>query len=419
MPSASVRILVSSATNPSRSPSSQGATRLPVLLLICLGLCGCGDRGSGTDPTIPALTVSPQPANEAAVVLEAPAENTAAAASEAAGPLTVRDGETGVAPPPERSAVPTSENDPNRAEGSAPDYAVGKKSLDEQLAALQIPPPWLDAVTTRYDTSNPWKDARLEIRRLFSLNQPEAHREGIKLTWLYLQKGDIGDGHEYPMYTLLGGEPLWSVRAHEEYLAKPHNETPIHAYLSLASLYAQFGEFERAEACLARAMAGLPAPPWDVMRRADVLAAYGDLYADWDNKPLAKDFYSQAAQLYPTAKPPYGGHLLPRRAAEVQSKLDRLTFRSLATATLKDGQYRDRALGYAGDIDVTVTIEGGKIAAIRLKHEEKIDQNACAIIPERIKAAQSLEVDGISGATVTKEAIVNGVFRCLKQAGLQ
>jgi uncharacterized protein with FMN-binding domain len=254
---------------------------------------------------------------------------------------------------------------------------------------------------------------------LFSLNQPEAHREGIKLTWLYLQKGDIGDGHEYPMYTMLGGEPLWSVRAHEEYLAKPHDHTPIHAYLSLASLYAQFGEFERAEACLARAMAGLPAPPWDVMRKADVLAAYGDLYADWDKKPLAKDFYSQAAQLYPTAKPPYGGHLLPRRAAEVQSKLDRLTFRSLATATLKDGQYRDRALGYAGDIDVTVAIEGGKIAAIRLKHEEKIDQNACVIIPERIKAAQSLEVDGISGATVTKEAIVNGVFRCLKQAGLQ
>ena len=419
MPLAPVRILVSSATHPSRPRSSHGVFHLIGVFLICLGLCGCGDRGSGADPIIPAPTALPQPANEPADVLETSGESMPVTANEAAGSSTVRDGEAGVAPPPERSTVPTSENEPNRSDGSAPDYAVGKKSLDEQLAALQIPPPWLDAVTTRYDTSNPWKDARLEIRRLFSLNQPEAHREGIKLTWLYLQKGDIGDGHEYPMYTLLGGEPLWSVRAHEEYLAKPHNETPIHAYLSLASLYAQFGEFERAEACLARAMAGLPAPPWDVMRRADVLAAYGDLYADWDNKPLAKDFYSQAAQLYPTAKPPYGGHLLPRRAAEVQSKLDRLTFRSLATATLKDGQYRDRALGYAGDIDVTVAIEGGKIAVIRLKHEEKIDQNACVIIPERIKAAQSLEVDGISGATVTKEAIVNGVFRCLKRAGLQ
>lgn len=395
---------------------------LPLVLLVGLGIGGCSGNASG--PAVPPPMTSSQPANEPSDVPDTSAESMPATANGAPGSSTVRDGEAGVVPPPEPSAVPTSEEAPKQSDGSPPgiptsDAAAGRKSLDEQLADLQIPPPWLEAVTTRYDTSNPWKDARLEIRRLFSLNQPEAHREGLKLTWLYLQKGDIGDGHEYPMYTLLGGEPLWSVRAHQDFLSKPHDETPIHAYLSLASLYAQFGEFERAEACLASAMANLPAPPWDVMRKADLLAAYGDLYADWDKQELAKDCYAQAAQLYPTAQLPYGGHLLPRRAAEVQSKLDRLSFRSLATATLKDGQYRDQALGYAGDIDVTVTIAGGKITAIRLKHEEKIDQNACVIIPERIKAAQSLEVDGISGATVTKEAIVNGVFRCLKQAGLE
>ena len=61
----------------------------------------------------------------------------------------------------------------------------------------------------------------------------------------------------------------------------------------------------------------------------------------------------------------------------------------------------------------------GKIADIRLTHEEKIDQNACVLIPQRIVDAQSLQVDGISGATVTKDAIVHGVYRCLKQAGLR
>ena len=123
--------------------------------------------------------------------------------------------------------------------------------------------------------------------------------------------------------------------------------------------------------------------------------------------------------MYPTAKPPYGGHLLPRRAAGVQSKLDLLTFGSLATTKLRDGEYRVKALGYAGDIHVTVSIAGGRIADVRVKHEEKIDQNACVIIPERIIRHQSLQDDGISGATVTKDAIVDGVYRALRQAGLE
>jgi fumarate reductase flavoprotein subunit len=123
--------------------------------------------------------------------------------------------------------------------------------------------------------------------------------------------------------------------------------------------------------------------------------------------------------VYPTAKPPYGGHLLPRRAAAVKSKLDLLTFRSLETATLRDGQYRERALGYAGDIHVTLSITSGRIADIQLRHEEKIDQNACVTVPQQIIERQSLQVDGISGATVTKNAIVDGVYRALKKAGLE
>jgi uncharacterized protein with FMN-binding domain len=294
-----------------------------------------------------------------------------------------------------------------------------KPSLQEQLAELQVPPPWLDGVRTQYDTSQPWKEARLEIRRLLAFGRPETHREAIKLMWIYRQKNDIGDGHEYPMYTFLGGEFLWSVRAHEEFVAKPHELTPIHSHLTLASLYAKYGEFDKAKATLDVAMNGLPGPPWHVMRRADVLDAYGDLYAAWGKAEEAKRYYAEAAALYPTAKPPYGGHLLPRRAALVQSKLDLLTFRSLETADLRDGKYREKSLGYAGDIDVTVLVRRGKIADIQLTHEEKIDQNACALIPQRIIDAQSLQVDGITGATVTVHAIVHGAYGCLKKAGLR
>ncbi len=301
----------------------------------------------------------------------------------------------------------------------AADHPAERPKLDELLAKLAIPPPWLEQVQTQYDTSKPWKEARLEIRRLLGFGRVETHREAIKLTWIYLQKGDIGDGHEYPMYTFLGGEPVWSIRAHEEFIAKPHENMPIHSHLTLASLHSQYGEFDKAKTTLDVAMKGLPPPPWDVMRKADMLDAYGDLYAAWGKTDEAKRYYAEATALYPTAKPPFGGHLLPRRAAQVQSKLDLLTFQSVATAELRDGQYQDKALGYAGDINVTLTVREGKIADIRLKHEEKIDQNACVLIPQRIIDAQSLQVDGISGATVTKDAIVHGVYRCLRQAGLR
>lgn len=299
------------------------------------------------------------------------------------------------------------------------EFPADGRSLDELLGELAIPPPWLESVTTEYDTSKPWEEARIEIRRLFSLGKPESHREGMKLMWIYHQKDDMGNHHEYPMYTFLGGEFAWSVAAHLEFLAQPHEHAPIHSYITLASLYGQFKEFERGKEMLDVAMPQLPEPPWGTMRQADLMRAYGDLYAQWDNVDEAKRCYAEAGRLYPTAKPPYGGHLLPRRAADCQAKLDLLTFQSLATAQLRDGQYLDKALGYAGDIDLTVEIQGGKIADIQLRHEEKIDQNACVIIPQRIVEQQSLLVDGISGATVTKDAIVAGVYRCLKQAGLQ
>lgn len=318
-----------------------------------------------------------------------------------------------------RDTCATATEDEPQVQEGAPVDAAESPSLDALLAEIEIPPVWVDQVQTQYDTSHPWEEARVEIRRLLGLGQTQTHREAIKLTWIYLQKDDIGDAHEYPMYTFLGGEPLWSIRAHEWYLARPHEHTPIHAYITLASLYARHGEFERSKALLDQAMNGLPEPPWQTMREADLLHAYGDLYAAWDKVDEAKRYYADAAGSYTRARPPYGGHLLPRRAAKVQSKLDLLTFHALETAALRDGRYQDAALGYAGDIHVTLVVRDGRMADIALRHEEKIDQNACALVPQSIIDAQSLQVDGVSGATVTRDAIVNGVYRCLKQASLK
>ena len=293
-------------------------------------------------------------------------------------------------------------------------------SLDELCTAYTIPPAWMEEIEVEYDIyQHPWSEGRLEIRRLLGLDTLDTHRQAMKLTWLYLQQDDIGDGHEYPMYTFLGGEPIWSVSAHLWYIEKPREELPVHAFFSLATLYVQYEEYERAETILLQALNGISESEYTGMQRANLQDSLGDVYFAWGKIDDAKRCWAEAIRLYPIAKPPYGAHLLARRAAKVQAKLDLLTAQSIGDVELRDGSYNVRSLGYAGDINLTVRITDGRIADIQVRHEEKIDQGACESVPAQIIERQSLDVDGVSGATVTKDAIVSGVFDALKQAGLE
>lgn len=297
-----------------------------------------------------------------------------------------------------------------------------REELEAKLAGFKVPPDWLSSVTTEWDVQGiPWKDARLEIRRLLGLNDEVARREGIKLTWDYLQKEDIGDRHEYGMYMFLGNEPLWAIIAFRERIDDEDlNYPPYFDIKALASLYTDYGLYSEAEKLLQRGVTlHPPEAGWVEMREAEMHDALGDLYVAWSKPEKATESYGEAKRLYPLSKPPFGRHLLPRRAKKIQSKLDAISMASLDGVTLKDGVYRETALGYSGDIKLTLTVADGKIADIGVEHQEKIDQNACKVIPLRIIEQQGLRVDGISGATVTKDAIVAGSLRALKQAGLK
>lgn len=290
-----------------------------------------------------------------------------------------------------------------------------KPSLDEAMAQLKVPPDWFDEVKVEYDTNLPWKDARLEVRRLLSLNR---NREAIKLTVLYLRKGDIGDGHEYPMYLYMGGEYAWAVQEYRKRLAS-RPTGPTHEYLSLVACYRHFGEYAAALELLDTALQRLPDPPWRIAREADIHDYLGDIHLEMGNVEQAIRHYQRAIALYPTSDQPYGRHLLRRRAAKIQAKLDLLTLKALESSPLRDGAYTGTSLGYVNDVTVTVTIKAGTIADVRVQHEEKIDQNATTIVPQRILAAQSLKVDGVTGATVTYDAIIHGALQALRKAGLQ
>ena len=88
--------------------------------------------------------------------------------------------------------------------------------------------------------------------------------------------------------------------------------------------------------------------------------------------------------------------------------------------TLTDGTYTASGKGYDGEVPVTVTIEGGKIASVTVGYNyatSGISLMAINQLPAKIVAANGTEgIDAVSGATVTSKAIFTAVNSCLKQA---
>jgi len=297
-----------------------------------------------------------------------------------------------------------------------------RPSLKEALAALKIPPDWFADTAPQWDMSRPWKEGRVEIRRLLAMSdQPQRIREAVKLTWLYAQKNDIGDGHELPMYLFMSGNYAWAALEYQRYLARVAGRGATHAYLCYASCLAHFGEYQQALEVLDRAARDLPPDPWRINGMASIQNLRGDICAEMGDLAAARRAYEEAIRLYPQSNQPYGRHLLQRHAAKIQNKLDLLAMRSLESARLRDGTWTGRALGYSdkSDVIVTVVVRDGRIADIRVKHDEKIELSATRIIPQRIIEKQSLRVDAVTGATVTSQAIIDGAFQALKQAGLK
>ncbi|MCX7045770.1 MAG: tetratricopeptide repeat protein [Candidatus Sumerlaeota bacterium] len=298
-----------------------------------------------------------------------------------------------------------------------------KPSLAEAQASLKIPPDWFVSLDVAYDTNKPWKDARLEIRNRLAQGGDKA-RQAVKLTWLYAQKKDINDGHELPMYLFMSGEYAWAIQESEKFLKEKFAQpVPAYGYTnafnSLASCYAHFGEYDKALKTLDEAVRHLPKAPLDIGNKATISDIRGDIYAEMGDMEKARASYLEAIDLFPKSQQPYGRHLLKRHAAKVQAKLDLMQRKALDLSKLRDGVYTGTELGYVDDVTVKVTVRDRRIADIEVTHKEKIDQNATKIIPQRIIERQDLKVDGITGATVTCQAIVNATYKALQQAGLK
>ncbi len=100
-----------------------------------------------------------------------------------------------------------------------------------------------------------------------------------------------------------------------------------------------------------------------------------------------------------------------------------------ATVAYKDGTYKGKAVGYQnpshpGEIEVEVTVAGGKVATIVVSTFHQTDTGKQAEstaeaknkIPAEIVAKQSVAVDSVAKASMSSDGIKLAVARALEQA---
>jgi uncharacterized protein with FMN-binding domain len=94
-----------------------------------------------------------------------------------------------------------------------------------------------------------------------------------------------------------------------------------------------------------------------------------------------------------------------------------LTVATAATLALKDGTYAGQSGGYKGPVRVAVTVKGGQIFKVEVTAcQDTFARKVTKEIPRRIVSANSIEVDVVSGATISSRAIKRAVGDALKKA---
>lgn len=94
---------------------------------------------------------------------------------------------------------------------------------------------------------------------------------------------------------------------------------------------------------------------------------------------------------------------------------------SVGPVNAADGVYEGEATGFGGPITAKVTISGGYITAVEVigdSETEGLGSVAVEKIPGRVVDAQTLNVDGVSGATVSSNAVKAAISAALASAGV-
>ena len=109
--------------------------------------------------------------------------------------------------------------------------------------------------------------------------------------------------------------------------------------------------------------------------------------------------------------------------AEATDEADEADDAKAEAGALADGTYEASGKGIGGDVPVTVTIKDGAIESVEVgdnSETQGIGSNAIEQLPEQfvgLKTAEEVDaLDGVSGATITSNALKTAVADCLEQA---
>ena len=114
------------------------------------------------------------------------------------------------------------------------------------------------------------------------------------------------------------------------------------------------------------------------------------------------------------------GCALPAYAADTGASGDLTAVYAQEGTSYKDGVYEGTGKGFKnGEIKVKVTITDGKIAKVELVSQEKQSywetMNVASLFDDIVKA-NGTEIDGVSGSTITSNAVMKAAKSCYAQA---
>ena len=91
----------------------------------------------------------------------------------------------------------------------------------------------------------------------------------------------------------------------------------------------------------------------------------------------------------------------------------------VSTEGLKDGEYEGTATGYGGPLTVRITVKGGKLTDINVVSQTETPEyfNRAKAVIGKILSSGNVNVDSVSGATISSNAIKKAVADALSKAG--
>ena len=92
---------------------------------------------------------------------------------------------------------------------------------------------------------------------------------------------------------------------------------------------------------------------------------------------------------------------------------------SAACSALAD-PYSATSRGFGGDVTVTLTVEGDQLTDVKAEGADEtagIGSVALEELPRKMLEMNSVEVDGVTGATFTSDAVLAAAAQALSQSG--